>query len=308
MEPMIRAIQTENPEFDLQETDIVACGSTMGNLLRFARGSDKAFRILVETVGDTVFFLRRENSPLELIPNVYGYGHAFSEAYTTWRPEVKGPESHQRVVSYELSSMKVLLRFEGDGFLSELAEEHESSPEPTSISSSSDAGDSSSENELVASMLNAGVSSVYPSDNDKSSGALRIERRGQSIPQSAIFDLKTRSIRKIDIDTLSEELPRLWIAQIPNFMLAHHRSGVFSSIKVHDTTQEVKVWEVKNANTLLPFAGLLKKIVDVARGTSTGKLEIVREADGKELELREPGGDVKGVLPPYLIEWWESSV
>jgi hypothetical protein len=314
MEPIIRAIQTEKPDYDLQESDIIACGSTMGNLLRFARGSDKPFRILIEAVGETVFFLRRENSPLEIIPDVHGYGHSFPEAYTAWSSEVRGSESHQRVVSYEFSTMKVLVRFEGDGFLSEHAQDYEHrselaplSPSSGSVSASGENG-SSTETELLASMAKVAVSSVYPTDKTEPNEALGIERRGRTIPQSAIkvFDLKTRSIKKKHVDTLNEELPRLWVAQIPNFMLAHHEFGVFKSIEVRDTTQSIKEWEEENQETLVRFAGLLKRLVAFAR--SIGKFEIVREVDSKELELREQGGNVRGVLPPDLMERWDSSI
>jgi hypothetical protein len=299
----------EKPEYNLQGSDIITSGSTMGNLLRFARGSDKAFRILIEAIGDTVFFTRRENSPLETIPDVRGYGHSFPEAYTAWSSTVRGSESHQRVVSYEFSTLKILVRFEVDGFLNESVHDHEHkfeleplNPGCGFVSESSETG-SNTENELLKSMANAAVSSVCLADKREASEALRIERRGRSIPQCVIFDLKTRSLKKKHIDTLQEELPRLWVAQIPNFMLAHHEFGVFKSIEVHDTTQAIKEWEEENQEALVRFAALLKRIVAFAR--SMGKFEIVRGVDSEELEMREQGGIVRGVLPTDLMDMWD---
>ena len=49
----------------------------MGNLLRFVRSIDKPFRFSVEVVDSTVFFVRKENQPDELIDGVRGYGHTF---------------------------------------------------------------------------------------------------------------------------------------------------------------------------------------------------------------------------------------
>lgn len=98
MEPAVRAILAECPEFPTTSVDIFACSSTIGNLLRFVSGEEKQFRILVEAIGDSVFFERRENSPTELIPNVRGFGHTFPEAYTSWDAEVKGSISHQRII------------------------------------------------------------------------------------------------------------------------------------------------------------------------------------------------------------------
>src|SRR5437764_7357210 len=92
----------------------------MGNLLRFVRKIDKPFRFHVEVVGNTVFFIRREISPTELIPNVRGYGHTFPEAYTTWETDARGSESHQRIVMYTFGGLKCLVRFESDGYLRDL--------------------------------------------------------------------------------------------------------------------------------------------------------------------------------------------
>ena len=313
---MIRAIQIEKPNYQLQETDIIACGSSMGNLLRFARGSDKEFRILVEAVGDTVFFLRRERSPFETIPGVYGYGHSFPEAYTTWTTEVRGSESHQRILGYEFAGMKALVRFEGDGFLPELVPGHgdkptklNSSPFPTFSRSRSGSATSlipGAEEELLESMANTAVSAISPPSTTEHVDALAIEKGGRRIPQSAVFDLKTRSIKKKDVDTLAEELPRLWVAQIPNFMLAHHESGIFSSVQIIDAISDIKTWEEENQETLVEFAALLKKLVAFAR--SWGKFEVVREISCEKLELREQGGKVNGVLPADLMEKWDGYI
>lgn len=69
---------------------------------------------------------------------------------------------------------------------------------------------------------------------------LKVLRGGNQVPQSAVFDLKTRSIKKMDVDTIAEELPRLWISQIPNFILAYHTQGVFNDIQIHDVRDAVK--------------------------------------------------------------------
>jgi hypothetical protein len=113
---MIQAILTEKPEFSLDNVDIIGCGSTLGSLLRFARGTVQSFRMLVEVIGNTVFLIRSENSPTEIIPDVRGYGHTFPEAYTTWNASGQGSESHQRLINYDFAGMNCLVRFEVDGF------------------------------------------------------------------------------------------------------------------------------------------------------------------------------------------------
>lgn len=81
---MIQAFFKEDPGFSGSGVDIVACGSTMGNLLRFVRNVDASFRMVLQVVGSTVFLGRKKRSPTELMQGVYGYGHTFPEAYTSW--------------------------------------------------------------------------------------------------------------------------------------------------------------------------------------------------------------------------------
>ena len=64
----------------MRDVDIIGCGNTLNNLFRFARGDAASFRMLVEVIGNTVFFIRRENSPTEVYTGIRGYGHTFPEA------------------------------------------------------------------------------------------------------------------------------------------------------------------------------------------------------------------------------------
>ncbi|RMZ75524.1 hypothetical protein DV738_g5417, partial [Chaetothyriales sp. CBS 135597] len=87
MEAAIRAVLKQEPDFPTQDVDIVTCASSLGNLSRFVRGIEKGFRIILARVGTTVFLLRKENTPTELIPDVRGYGHNFPKEYTTWEKD-----------------------------------------------------------------------------------------------------------------------------------------------------------------------------------------------------------------------------
>jgi hypothetical protein len=52
----------------------------------------KPFRFDVDLIGDTVFFVRRENSPTGVIKDVRGYGHTFPENITQHgRPKLAVP-------------------------------------------------------------------------------------------------------------------------------------------------------------------------------------------------------------------------
>lgn len=74
MEPAVKAVLTQHPHFDTENVDLFGCTSTIGSLLRFLKNHDKPFRFAVEAVGRTVFFVRRENAPDELIAGPRGFG------------------------------------------------------------------------------------------------------------------------------------------------------------------------------------------------------------------------------------------
>jgi hypothetical protein len=74
MEPAVKAVLMQNPHLDTANIDIFGCTSTLGSLLRFLKNDDKLFRFTVEAVGNTVFFVRRENAADELIAGPRGFG------------------------------------------------------------------------------------------------------------------------------------------------------------------------------------------------------------------------------------------
>jgi len=293
VEPAVRAILTENPEFYPQSIDIFACSSTMGNLLRFVRRIEKPFRFFVEVVGHTVFFIRHENSPTEFIPNVRGYGHTFPEAYTSWDSEVKGSTSNQRILKYVFDGLQCILRFECDGYLkSKVTENITMSTKHTSNTQKSDTGNMS----LLLDNLNV------TAHNRNTHQPLQVQTAGRRIPQAAVFDLKTRSARKIT-NVLEDELPRFWLAQIPNFILARHQSGLFLDVQVMDVSAKVKKWQQDSQNELRQLALLLRKIITAVKKRGDGKLEI-RCKSLEALELREQDTGEHDVLSHELKTIW----
>lgn len=74
MEPAAKATLAQNPGLDTGNTDIFGCTSTLGNLLRYLKKDDRPFRFTVEAVGRTVFFVRRENAPDEIMAKPNGFG------------------------------------------------------------------------------------------------------------------------------------------------------------------------------------------------------------------------------------------
>ncbi|KAF2030477.1 hypothetical protein EK21DRAFT_100357 [Setomelanomma holmii] len=300
--PVVQAILDTKTSCIPEEVDVLACGSTLGNLLRFARGQDKAFRFAVEKIGNTVFLIRKENDSKEIIENVRGFGHSFPEAYTTWEKEVKGSETHQRVVQYDFGGFTCLVRFECDGYLKDLSKSNgstvNSSVDP-SLRPSADGED------LLAAFGKASIAQKHANECPISSG-VTIEHGGAAIDQSAIFDLKTRSGKyKANID-MSDIYPQLWLKQIPNFIVAFHDgAGLFEDIRVQDVRNDTQKWEQDNLDAILRLKVLLKEIVASARDDA-GLLEVYCPGS-THLEIRKQYGQGQPSLPANLRDKWTSS-
>ncbi|OHF03872.1 geranylgeranyl pyrophosphate synthetase [Colletotrichum orchidophilum] len=294
MEPAIQAVLSARPVPLTRQVDIVACGSTIGNLLRFIRGNEKPFRMLVEVVGDAVHLIRRENSPKETLSDVRGYGHTFPEAYTTWDAEVRGSASHQRIIQYDFGGLNCIVRHEGDGYLKH--KQGSSANKPRRAMTEKDSVD-----DLIE---NLKVNETTPKVSQDPIH-LQLNTGGFEVPQSAVFDLKTRSAKRKGTDFLGEELPRLWVAQIPNFVLAYHQRGMFTEIEVMDVAKEVKAWEKSKNQELSRLAALLHHIVQLARMSQDGRLEIGRREFDK-LDIRKQCPGLAPAFSREVIDRWKA--
>ena len=290
LEPAVRALLTLNPDFECAKLDIVGCGGTLGSLVSAARGEDRSFNFGIERICNTIFLVRQGASPKELIEGVYGYGHTFPEAYTSWDADVKGSASHQRLITYRFGNLRCLIRSETDGYFPDLA------------SSKSKAGGPAILNSDDASFLQSATTSLSVSDKVvANSDKIRVQPAGQTIPQDAIFDLKTRSARK-DVD-IAEFLPRLWVNQTPNLIIARHEFGRFHDIQRTDIRAAVKGWEQKNAGMLERLHALLRQLIEITGQADSSRVQVSREGTGPVC-VRKPTREWSA-LPAKLKMVWE---
>ncbi|CZR70279.1 uncharacterized protein PAC_20181 [Phialocephala subalpina] len=284
LEPTFRSLQAMQPHYDLQAVDIVGCGSTFGNLLRFAGSESKTFRFDVDVIRDTVLFVRKESSPAELITDLRGYGHTFPEAYTTWDYEVRNSCSHQRIIQYEFGGLKFLVRTETDGYVKEA----DAKAPSTSQLSLDDA-------------LGTMAMSFIEASQDPQ---LQLKTQGMRVRQDQIFDIKTRaSYKPFD---MNEILPRLWVNQTSKFLIAYHQSGLFDKPKVQDVRQDVIRWENSNSALLARFHALVKRIVDVVRDSDQQQCEVSWDGQGP-LCVTKKIGEGRRALPSDLVHLFEVS-
>ncbi len=300
LEPAIVAALAADPALPAQ-VDIFACGSTVGNLLRFARGQEKTSRMLAYKAHNTVFLVRRENSPTELIPDVRGYGHTFPEANTTWEPDVKGSASHQRLIRYTFGGLDLVVRFEADGYI-----KPRGSPTPRPHTKTTTPSPSTTDEDPLTSLTTSLTTTTlsHPVTDPTNPATLTIiPSHTPIIPHAHLFDLKTRSIHSRHTKNhLADELPRLWVSRIPTFILAFHTRGLFhlGDVEIKDTRGEVEVWEREHAEELGRLAGVLYWL----RGVVEDEGVEVCMSEGGGLEVRRIVGVEGGVAGEAVRKSW----
>jgi hypothetical protein len=285
LEPTFRSLQAMQPHYNFRAVDVIGCGSTIGNLLRYAGPESKPFRFDVDVIGDTVLFIRKGISPTELITGLQGYGHTFPEAYTTWDPEVRGSCSHQRVIQYDFGGLRFLVRTETDGYVK--------GADATKPSSAATSTSNPSLENVLGSMA---VSSPSVSQDQK----LQWKVQGKKIQQNQIFDMKTRASYNQPYD-MNEILPRLWLNQTSKFLIAYHQGGLFDKPKVKAVRNEVIRWEHDNSTHLSRFHALVKRIVDVVRDADQQQCEVSWDGQGPLLVTKQVGEGVRA-LPSDLLQ------
>lgn len=304
LEPAIQAVHKEHPDFPLAKMNIIACYSALRALLGLVFRDLRPFRILVTAVEDTCCFTMRGDRTPEVNQRLDKYGRAFAEACTTWDADIRGSESHHRVMGYWFAEIMVLVSFEADGYLPDLVP----FGERNEGSKGCPKKEVNTHDSLLWAMQSTTVSSQapmteYSPDNDKSTLDVVYGENG-IIPQCAIFDLLTRPIKWKPEDDNSEHMLRLWLAQIPNLVTAYHNSGVFTDIQVHDVRDFVNQWEEKMQPSLIKYACILRTIVNAVNIHPARKLEVVYNGGSTPLELREQTPDIGRPLPQEVEDYW----
>lgn len=296
LEPAIRAAFDFNPNLKPEEISLVTCTATLGNIFMFASSVPWSFQFDIEKVGNTVFMVRREQKPHDVIKRTHGYRHNFPDANTNWDPSVQGSVSHQRVLQYKLGGLNLLMRHEADCFLPNLVQKED---EPFQIV----------ERQTMATKVGALIEAIETLELNKEEASehntLQIHQAGSIVPQKALCDIETRTEDK-EID-MSAQLPRLWGRQTKNLIVAYHKDGFFDkSITIQDVSADIEEWELKNKLTLSLVAAILKRLIAEVRESKYGKLEVHRYGGG-HMTLRVQAGATRDALPDDLKARWESN-
>ena len=299
LEPAVTSIFLTEPSFDPTAIDIFACGSTLGDILRFCNGVPVPFSFIVQNIGSSIFFLRRLHDPAEGISHTHRtYGYSFPATYTTWSPETRNSSSNQRIIAYTFGGLRLLVRYEVDTY----------KPEPVKDGAEDvfEAADSTERVKEASEQPPAKIKPSVTSKDKTDQPGLVVQAAGRVIPQEALSEIKTRAGWKEPGDILEQQLPRLWIRQTPNIVLAFHKYGTFDAPQMQNVEQDVAEWVDKSQEKLRKMAHLLNDIRNTVMEMDGGMLE-VRGDHSLTLQYRKLEEDQMQqfeALGPALSERW----
>ena len=295
LEPGVRAVLDYRLDFDASGINLVTCATVLENLLRFLTSTERSFRFNAEHIGDAVFFVSKGTSPREGLTDVRGYGHTYPDAYTTWAPDLTDSVCHQRLVRYHFGNLECLLQFKADGYLEERLSDATGTK---GAASQKPHGEEASS--LATQTAAISLNSMTPSNQPK----LTVRTRGMEVPQSSVFELKTRSTQyETALDPI---LLRLWLTQVPNLILARHTYGKFADAVPQDMTSDVRDWEKRNQRLLGWLHALLLRLIDAVKHSKDQKVEVRRIGEGP-LEIRRVAQSSWNALPGDLKAQWRAA-
>ncbi|KAI0204774.1 hypothetical protein F4808DRAFT_310293 [Astrocystis sublimbata] len=276
MLPAVQALFTMNEAFDPASIDIMGCASSLGDLLRYTQSEYRTFRFNIEMIGNTLFLTM--NRKRVVIPVMEDYSRSFLSAFTSSNPADIADECHQRIVSYDFGGLKCLVRFECDGYLPD-SDGHDIAIDRPQLSRSHQLSDS-----------------------------IRIHQSSTVVPQETLLEIKTRYKSRGNPVDKGVNKPRLWIRQVPYFVTAYHKSGLYEPqwVKVQDFRGAVYEWETSEQESLKKYATLLHQLITEVRRSSHLKLEVYRAGKGP-LQLRERADMTEQTLPASWRNRWAAT-
>ncbi|GKZ32219.1 hypothetical protein AbraIFM66950_001429 [Aspergillus brasiliensis] len=279
-EASFEAIRRQNPRYNFQRTDIVTCAAILRSLFDFIRGISADIRFIMERMGKTVVFIRREVPPPILLPEAHNFDADFVKKHTRWEDEAAKCKSNQRIIQYNFGGINMIVRSESDAYIRDQKMDSEGGTESTKHKANIDS----------------------PTEGI---GGLWVYEGGEPVAQNQILETNVRSmyndvgnLRRIDMTTI---FPRLWASQIPNLAVGYHKKGVMKSLRVSDMKEELLKWERDNEEHLSRLAHLLNDLTGHARA-SPARLEVCRDGHGSlEICQLAPRDAPKAVSPEMKL-------
>jgi hypothetical protein len=265
-QPLFHSLLMLHPSFKMTPISLVTDRNNLRKLFGFASGRiDRSFRIDVELIEDTLFFVRWELNVLDIIrgSKAFGFGHGFERAVTAFGEGLGDSSGHHRIVKYNLGGLQCLVRFEADAYT-------EDSEDTKGQSIPKEDDDQSNLSTVLESLSLSSKSTSLKT-------CFTVLPRGQLIPTTAVVEIKSRKKRVRMADTI----PQLYFSQTEKLFVGYHEQGVFTQdIEKLEMRASLDDWETDHQPELRKLLRLISKIREVLQ--MTGKKKVVVVCDNKE--------------------------
>ncbi|KAK4497029.1 hypothetical protein PRZ48_011478 [Zasmidium cellare] len=294
LEPLFRALEIENPDFDLRAVDIISDPRNFKRLMSFvdpttATRGPKPWTMHVELAGRTVMFRRVERAATEVIGRNGFRDHGLEYEKAVTKHEIAGSTSHHRIINYRFHDLNLIIRHQADGYVQALNVTMRNGMDGD-VQPTTNRGDKTPARQEKWSL--SGLLFGTPPWKSIPGSKMKFIRTGEEVPLSSTLEIKTRaSHTPIEFEEIALQS---WISQTPNLVRAYHKKGKFHVAKVEDVTAGVKKWEEGNQERLKMLAVLMRRIVDVVK--VVGKATIKYDGVGETLEICE------AERPDFLLE------
>ncbi|RMY46785.1 hypothetical protein D0865_09071 [Hortaea werneckii] len=300
MEPLLRALLHEHPDFDFSSLDLITDRWALSRLL----SDNESWSLAAQVVGGgTIVFIRLEpEREIHIQPHQFrGFRRNFEKEFLEYREDCWGSRAHYQIIMYKLGEIKIMLRHAAAGYLADLT-------------------DQSIDTEKSPSMPGDNTTATAQQQQQQH-GDLRITPAGHHVPRSAIFELSTsKKISTVEAYK-QHEVAEQWIAQTQTYIRALPAQtsrnkqawkirGMFSKKESIDVRREahedIAEWERENQRRIQRLYRRLSDVMlrlRIACQESKSRYFVLEPEKGKgTIRIRAVGAEEVRGLPRDLTE------
>ncbi|KAI0255088.1 hypothetical protein BJV78DRAFT_1120388 [Lactifluus subvellereus] len=229
------AIHGKRAPVEWPAVDVITDRNALRKLLRWLNPSAGRevcdFRVDVDLIGTkTILLSRWENRTYEP-PTGRIFGSAFEDAMTCPAPGCPSCFGHHRAITYDMLDLKMIVRFEVDACLPmDAGPATATKTGGTANEKHSTKKAAASVDDLTDALGSMNLLSSAPATTTQQP-AINIVRAGMQVPQEALLEVVSRSVRYVDQLDWNELYPQLVLSQTPALRLGVHDRGTFTELR-----------------------------------------------------------------------------
>jgi hypothetical protein len=183
-----------------------------------------------------------------------GYGVGFENRFTKPLKCAKGSIRHNRVASYTIGGINMVVRFEVDGCIS-------------------------------STRVTPGPGVGRPAGESTTPTGFKVVCRGLLAAEQSIIELKTGSLAGSNMRA-AKFMAQLWFSRTPILIRGYHQGeGTFSKVVESNVEEKMREWEEGNREKLQRFVEVLQIIMRVLKGMEIKKCAVILRKGQEDLEI-----------------------